>query len=121
MKRFHQLVALTLVLAITTSSIYGQDLYNQEDESHSSAYMQSQNTAHWSVYVPIAILIGAAIWFGLADRKHEKHDSNDSQDGLGSMANSKRRYNDSDSHRSHSHSRPHSRSSSKQSKGSYSH
>lgn len=120
MKKFRSFIALTLVLALTTSTIYSQEPYNQENESYSSAYMQSSHTAHWSVYIPIAILVGAAIWFGMADSKRDRHHSSDSQDGLGSIANSKRH--SAPSHTSSSYKNHHSKSSSASySKGSYSH
>lgn len=101
MKKLRPLVALTLALTLATSSIYGQDTFYQEDTDYSSAYVESNNTAHWSAYIPIVILVGAAIWFGIADRHHEHHDSSsDSQDGLGSIANSKRVFHSSsDSYR----------------------
>lgn len=110
MKKLRSFVVLTLVLTLTTSSINGQEPCCQEDESYSSAYMQSSHTAHWSVYIPIAILVGAAIWFGLADQKHESHDSNDSQDGLGSIANSKRRSSHNYSCKKSHHHKPSCRS-----------
>jgi hypothetical protein len=91
MKKLHQFFTLTLLLTFATPSIHGQDPQYQEDATYSSAYMQSSHAAHWSVYIPIALLVGAAIWFGVADRNHECHDYNDSQDALGSIANSKRR------------------------------
>lgn len=90
MKKLRPLVALTLALTLVTSSMYGQDSYCQEDGNYSSAYVESSHATHWSVYIPIAILVGAAIWFGIADRSHDHHSSSDSQDGLGSLASSKR-------------------------------
>lgn len=91
MKKLHSLVVLTLVLTFATVSIYGQDSCDQDDETYSCAYGQSSHSAHWSVYIPIAVIVGAAIWFGLADRSHKKHDSYDSQDALGSIRDPKRR------------------------------
>lgn len=89
MNKNHRWIAFTLVFALTTSSIYGQDSCYAE-EVPCTAYIQGTHTAHWSVYIPIAILVGVAIWFGLADRKESRHDSYDSQDGLGSIASPKR-------------------------------
>ncbi len=93
MKKLYRLLStLTLILAFSTASIYGQDACHQENETCSSAYMQSQQTAHWSVYVPIVLLVGAAVLFGIADGKHKYHNErSDSQDALGSIADSKRR------------------------------
>jgi hypothetical protein len=122
MRKFQKLVALTLILTCTTLSIYGQDPYYQDypENDVGAAYVQSSNTAHWSVYIPIAILVGAAIFFGLADRHHPYHDSSDSQDALGSIANPKRR--SSSSYSSKSSYRQYTRyRSSSNSQGSYSH
>ncbi len=122
MKKIQQLVALTLMLTCATASIYGQDSCYQDysENDTCSAYAQSSNTAHWSVYIPITVLVGAAILFGLADQNHSEHDSSDSQDALGSIANSKRRssssYSSTSSHRKHSSYR-----SSRSSQGSFSH
>jgi hypothetical protein len=129
MKRLHQLITATLVLTLTTVSVYGQDVY-QEDayNSDSSAYIESSNTAHWSIYIPIAVLVGAAIWFGVADQHDPKHYLSDSQDALGSIANSKRISKHHASSRSnksqasnHSKSRSSSCNCSRSSQGSYSH
>ena len=90
MKKFRSLITLTLVLAFSTSSIYGQTSDAQECEECGSAYMQSSRSAHWSAYIPIAVLVGAAIWFGLADRNSDDEDSSGSQDALGSIDNSRR-------------------------------
>jgi hypothetical protein len=97
MKKLNHFVILTIVLTLATSSIYGQDPCYQEDDTCSSAYMQSTNTAHWSVYIPIAIIVGAAIWFGVADHDSEKFDSSDSQNALGSIDNSIRNHRSSSS------------------------
>lgn len=70
-------VTLTLVFTLVMTSIHGQSAYDEEDppsseeNTYSSAYMQSYQTAHWSAYVPIGIMVAAAIWFGIADRKHD--------------------------------------------------
>jgi|GEM_PF-3072480 len=105
MKKLHQLAALVLIVTFAAPSVHGQDLPPQEEEGCSSAYLQSRHAAHGSVYIPITILVGAAIWFGLADRNHKHDHSIDSQDALGSIDNSKR------------HSRDHSTSSYRRSSG----
>lgn len=120
MKKFRSFITLTIALTLATSSIYGQDCNNQVDNC-SCAYAESSHTAHWSIYIPIAALVAAAIWFGMADQKHEKHNSSNSQDGLGSMASSKRI---SHSHHHHHHHHPGSYSYAFRSKclhGSHSH
>ena len=89
MRKLYRYITLILISTFATFSIYGQDPYNQE-EPDGSAYMQGARTAHWSAYVPLTILVGAAIWFGIADRHHSHHHSNNSQDGLGRIASSKR-------------------------------
>jgi hypothetical protein len=90
MKKLHPFITATLLMTFVTSSIYGQDPNYQEDGEYSSAYIQSHNSAHWTVYIPITILVGAAIWFGLADRRRQHQHSSDTQDALGSIDNSKR-------------------------------
>ena len=97
MKKIRSIVALTLAFTCTISSIYSQDPY-QED--YSSAYVESSHTAHWPAYIPITLLVAAAIWFGAADQHHERHHSSNSQDGLGSIASSKRISRSSNSYRS---------------------
>jgi hypothetical protein len=83
-------IGLTLALTLAFSSLHGQQDCCQADDAYSSAYAQSCDTTHWSVYIPIAALVGAAIWFGLADGYDNNESSNNSQDALGSIANSKR-------------------------------
>lgn len=83
-------ITLATAFALVTSSIHSQSRYTPEDGNYSCAYSESSHSAHWSVYIPIAVLVGAAIWFGMADCKKEKHDSSNSKDALGSIANSKR-------------------------------
>jgi hypothetical protein len=91
MEKLHKLVTLTLLFTIVTTSIQAQDADDQSDENYSSAYVQSSHAAHWSVYIPIAILVVAAVYLGLADEKHSNDSSSsDSQDGLGSIDSSKR-------------------------------
>lgn len=89
MVKLHKLVVLTLLFALFTTSLQGQNDIDPEEDT-GSAYTQGSQTAHWSVYVPIAIIVGAAIWFGLSDNNHETSSYSDSQDALGSIDNSKR-------------------------------
>lgn len=89
MEKIRQWTAVALLFTLTFTSIYGQN-NEQDDENYSSAYMQSSQTAHWSVYIPIVVLVGAAIYFGLADRNQNDLSSSNSQDALGSIGNSKR-------------------------------
>ena len=70
MEKLHKWVALTLILTFMTTSIYGQSLEYQNDEDYGSAYTESSHSAHWSAYVPIGVMVVAAIWFGIADQKH---------------------------------------------------
>lgn len=123
MKKFRLFTALTLTLTLATCSIYSQDCAEQAEGNYSCAYTDGSHTAHWSAYIPVAALVAAAIWFGVADQTHEKHNSSNSQDGLGSMASSKRiSHSHHHHHPSHCHSSySHSYRSSKNSHGSYSH
>lgn len=85
---------LTLLFAFVTTSIQGQECCDETNmECDGSAYMEASKTAHWSIYIPIAILVVAAIWFGVADQhdnSKSKYSYTDPLDGLGSIDNSKR-------------------------------
>lgn len=103
MEKLRKWVALTLLFTLVTTSIQGQDQnpYNQGDDAYSSAYMQSSHAAHWSAYVPITILVVAAIYLGMADQSHDySSHSSDSQDALGSIDSSKRHSSSSSSYSS---------------------
>jgi len=90
MNIWQRVITTTLIFAISTATTYGQnDTCQEEAECYPSAYEESSRTTHWSVYIPVAAIVGAAILFGLADAKQKKHASS-SQDALGSIANSKR-------------------------------
>jgi hypothetical protein len=95
MKKLHRLVALTLLSTLFITSIQGQDETSQEEtsqeqEGYSSAYQQSSRTAHWSAYIPLTIIVVAAIYLGIADKKSSHSNYSNSQDGLGSIDSSKR-------------------------------
>lgn len=106
MPKLHKMVVLTLLFALMTTSIHGQVNCDQGDSECGGAYAQGSQTAHWSVYIPITILVVAAIGFSVSDKNHKHSDYSDSQDGLGSIDNSKRNsYNRSGTYRSSSYSR----------------
>lgn len=90
MKKHRQLITSTLILMLALSSVYGQEIYPQQEETYSPAYLQSSHTAHWSVYVPIALLVGSAIWFGFADQ-HCGHHSQDVSYKTKNIANLRQR------------------------------
>lgn len=87
MKKIQQIIAMTLILTCATHALNAQVC---ESEPCCSAYAESSRSAHWSVYVPIVVLVGAAILFGVADRSKGSDCSSGSQDALGSIDNSKR-------------------------------
>ncbi len=89
MKKLNPWIVLTLLLTMTISSLQSQE-NNENDADYSSAYQESSHTAHWSIYIPISILVAAAIYFGIADQNDSRSDYYDSQDALGSIGNSKR-------------------------------
>ena len=105
------MLVLTLLFAFVTTSIHSQSTCNQDETECGSAYAEGSYTAHWSVYVPIAIIVVAAIGFTISDKSHHSSDYSDSQDGLGSIENSKR----------NSHNRSSSYSASSYSRSGYSH
>ncbi len=84
MKKLRKLLLFTLFFAFITS-LQAQDC-NPDDENYSDAYMESRNAAHWSAYVPITILVVAAIYLGFADNDHRGNNCSDTyDDGLGSL------------------------------------
>lgn len=94
----NQWIMWTLIFGLGITSLQGQ-----EERCCGSAYTESYNAACWSPYLPIAILVVAAIYLGTSD-KGERHSSKgytshggsyrkDCYDGLGPLAS-----------RSHSHS-----------------
>lgn len=92
MRIVRNLLLLTLFFSCATSSVYSEPpcCYN-ECEPCGEAYSQGSCTAHWSAYVPIVLIVGAAIWFGVADGNSSSSSNSNSKDGLGSLASSKRR------------------------------
>lgn len=73
------------------------------------AYSQGSWCARWSAYIPIAAVVAAAIWFGVADGKSSDSSSSSSDsshgDGLGCLSS---RRSSSNSHRSYSSGSYHS-------------
>lgn len=99
MQLLRKFTILVLCLSFVTQSVYGQTQDCEECEC-GDAYSQSSSTAHWSVYIPIALLVGGAIWFGVADSSSSGSfascsdsgscSSGSGGNGLGSMASSSR-------------------------------
>lgn len=89
MKKIRLFISSLVIVASATTSLYGQEANNMKNENYSAAYMEGNRTAHWSVYIPIAVLAGAAIYFTVADQGSGSEYSG-SQDGLGSIDNAKR-------------------------------
>lgn len=97
MHTLRKLMLLTLLFALATTSIqaqeesYSPNLYETPDENYGNAYQQSSRAAHWSAYVPLTVLIVAAIFFGLADRNHH-HNHHYSSSGSSSHYGSRSYY-----------------------------
>ena len=90
MRIFRKLWIAALLVALTISTLYGEaHCYEENDiDPDNCAYMQSSHAAHWSAYVPIAVLIAAGICWSTADKKHScsgSHCNSNSQNGLGSL------------------------------------
>ena len=83
---YKKMTILTLFFAIMTSSIQGQE--PELEECYDSAYMESCQSAHWSIYIPIAAYAAAAIFLGIADSKHSEHYAHSRSDALGPAGNS---------------------------------
>jgi hypothetical protein len=86
MQLLRKFLFLTLFTLSAIRPAYGEQYYQDSDNS-GEAYSQSSCSAHWSAYVPIAVMIAAAIWFGVADGKSDDSSSsnNSGHDGLGSL------------------------------------
>ncbi len=99
MEKLRKWVALTLLFTLVATSIQGQPTYiQQDDNTYSSAYEDSSRTAHWSAYVPIGIMVAAAIWFGVADTSNSDDSSSYGYYGYGSRSSTS-----SGSYSHHSH------------------
>jgi hypothetical protein len=99
MQNLRKLMTLTLLFALMASSIQGQEnYYDDQDENVSSAYQESVHAAHWSIYIPIAIYVVAAVYLGIADTHHSKEFSHSRSDALGPAGTSSSGSNGSFSH-----------------------
>lgn len=103
MRIFRNCMLSLFILTSLSTSINAQQscCYQECNDTTGEAYAQSSYNSHWSALVPLALIVGAAIWFGVADGSSSDSSSN-SNDGLGSLA---RR------HHSHSYGSRSSRSS----------
>lgn len=88
---------LTLIFTIIFSCSFAQNSEREEplemnpyQDEPGAAYTDSSHSAHWSIYIPISLLIAGAAYFGLADQNKHEMNSSDTKDALGSIVNSKR-------------------------------
>ncbi len=105
MRIFRNCLLSLFIISSIGNLAHAQDpCYYQECDSTGEAYAQSSYNCHWSAFVPLALIVGAAIWFGVADGNSSNDSSSDSKNGLGSLARSRRSssYHSSRSHGSHS-------------------
>lgn len=94
MQKFYKIMTLTLLCVMPLTAIQSQEYTSNQytnnaccgEPEASCAYNDSCRTAHWSVYVPIGIVVVAAVLFGLADGTSSS--TSGSQNGLGSMKHS---------------------------------
>lgn len=86
MQLLRKFLFLVLFFMSAIHPAYG-DQCGQDCDTCGDAYAQSSCSAHWSAYVPIALVVAAAIWFGVADGKSDDSSSSgsSSHDGLGSL------------------------------------
>jgi len=107
MHSFRNCLLSLFVLTSSINSVYAQqECCCQEYDTTGEAYAQSSFNSHWSAFIPVALIVGAAIWFGVADCCSSGSSNSNSKDGLGSLANK----NGSKSHGSHSSNRANSHS-----------
>lgn len=91
MKQFKSCFTICLLFVFTHVTLFAQDNFTEYDsEPAGIAYEQSYYTAHWSAYVPIALLVLAGIAFGIADQNHSSTHSSDysKYNGLGPLRKS---------------------------------
>ena len=69
-----------VLLTLSNASLFSQDLSSYEAEEQ-GAYLASQQAAHWSAYVPIVVIVGATIFFGVADQSHKSTSSHSESSG----------------------------------------
>ena len=69
---------LVVLLTLPSAALFSQDLSSPEEEG---AYLASQQAAHWSAYVPIVVIVGATIFFGVADQSHKSTSSHSESSG----------------------------------------
>ena len=89
---------LTLLTQTVNAQEYETEYFAYENDQSAEAFAQSSYNSHWSAYVPIALMVGAIIWFAVADNSASGYDSSDSKNGIGSIARRGR------SHSRYSHS-----------------
>ncbi len=89
MLNVQKLVTVSLFFSLLTASIRGQEQaydYNYEngqENNYSAAYQESVYSAHWSIYVPLAIFVVAAAYLGYSDTKRADSYSHNRSDALG--------------------------------------
>lgn len=75
----HRFFCLALLLTLPNMTLLTLHAAQMQDELPSeSAYLASQQAAHWSAYVPIAAVLGATVFFGVADQSHQSSSSSHS-------------------------------------------
>ncbi len=104
-------ICISIILAIGIGNVTPVQVIAQET---GEAYVQSGHSAHWTIYIPISLLVAGAVYFCLSDSGNGANTSNP-KDALGSIVNPKRvgsafstkgsNYNNRSRHYSPSHSR----------------
>lgn len=75
----HLFFRLALLITLPSMSLCTLNATETQDELPSeSAYLASQQAAHWSAYIPIAAVLGATVFFGVADQSHQSSSSSHS-------------------------------------------
>ncbi len=75
----HFFLIMTMTCTLVNGKIQAQEgvsccseMACANQEECGDAYAENGRTAHWSAYIPITLMIAAAIFFGFADKKHDK-------------------------------------------------
>ena len=85
---FFTILALCLMTSFSMTPVKAYSQVDTECCAETSAYDESCSVAYWTASVPLVILLGAAVFFGMVDGNSTGESSHASQDGLGSLGGS---------------------------------
>jgi len=105
MRIIQQFIPIFLIFALTTTPLASQPeaaACCQEEaccEEEPIAYQEGCYAAHWSAYIPITVLVVAALFFGVCDQKSTSSSCHSDEHGWRSEYRSRSSYGSGYSHR----------------------